>query len=216
MKPTRSRVVSLSLVVAAFALASVLYSRLPELVPTHWNASGVADGFTPKPWGPFLLPLVMLGLFVMPGISPRGSGLERYQGFELIRVAVFAFLFAVTVLVLFAGIGAPIAIDRAVYGAAGLLFMVLGNLMGKLTRNFFLGIRTPWTLASEEVWLRTHRLAGKLFVLAGLALIVIAVVGGGVVAVLVTIAAAAGIPAVFSYVLSRRLKGFTTSPGHDG
>jgi uncharacterized membrane protein len=219
MKPTRSQVVSLLLVAAAFALAAALYARLPESVPTHWNASGVADGFVPKPWGPFVLPLVMLGMFValfaMPGISPRGYGLERFQGvFELLRVVVMEFLFVVTALVLFAGIGAPIPMDRAVYGAAGLVFVVLGNFMGKLTRNFFLGIRTPWTLASEEVWLRTHRLAGKLFVLAGLALMAIGVMGGGVIAVLVTVAAAAGIPAVFSYVLYRRLEGITNSAEH--
>lgn len=217
MKITRTNLLSLALVVASFILTVALYNRLPESVPTHWNARGVADGFTPKPWGPFLLPLTMLGvfvlLFVLPRISPRGYRMERFQGvFEILQAAILAFLFLVTLLALLAGIGAPVPMDRAIHAATGLLFVVLGNFMGKLTKNFFVGIRTPWTLASDEVWLRTHRLGGKMFVLAGLGLLVSGLVGGGTVAVLVAVAIAAGIPVVYSYVLYRRLEGFKNGP----
>jgi len=80
--------------------------------------------------------------------------------------------------------------------------------MGKLTKNFFVGIRTPWTLANDEVWLRTHRLGGKLFAVAGLGIVVSALVGwGAAVPVVVGVAVAAGIPAVYSYVLYRMLEG---------
>lgn len=217
MKITRTNLMSMALVVAAFIVAAVFYDRLPDPVPTHWNARGVADGFTPKPWGPFLLPLTMLVvfalLFVLPHISPRGYRIERFQGvFETSQAAILAFLFLVTLLALLAGIGAPVPMDRAICAAMGLLFVVLGNLMGKLTKNFFVGIRTPWTLASDEVWLRTHRLGGKVFVLAGLGLLVSGLVGGGTVAVLVAIAVAAGIPVVYSYVIYRRIEGFKIGP----
>ena len=108
----------------------------------------------------------------------------------------------------------PVAMDRAMHAGTGLLFVVLGNFMGKLTKNFFVGIRTPWTLASDEVWLRTHRLGGKLFVLAGVALFIAGLLGGGTVPLLVAVAVAGGIPVVYSYLLYRRIEGFKNgSPG---
>jgi len=83
--------------------------------------------------------------------------------------------------------------------------VVLGNFLGKVTKNFFVGIRTPWTLASDEVWLRTHRLAGKLAVLSGLGLIVCGLIGaGGPIASLAAAGLVGGVPAVYSYLLYRR------------
>jgi uncharacterized membrane protein len=83
--------------------------------------------------------------------------------------------------------------------------------MGKVTRNFFVGIRTPWTLASDEVWLRTHRFGGRLFVLAGLVLLVSAVLGGGWVVAAIAIGSAAVLSVVYSYVVYRRVEGFKES-----
>jgi uncharacterized membrane protein len=213
MKIRRANLSSVGLVVFAFIIAAALYTRLPESVPTHWNAGGEADGFIAKPWGPFILPLTMAGVhalfLAMPRVSPRGFRVERFQSvFEVLQVATLAFLFLVTVLALLAGIGIPVPMDRVVRASAGLLFVVIGNFMGKLTKNFFVGIRTPWTLASDEVWLRTHRLGGKLFVAAGIALFLAGLLGGGTAAVLAAVALAGGIPVVYSYFLYRRIEGF--------
>jgi uncharacterized membrane protein len=213
MTITRTNLLSLGLVVFSFVFAAALYSRLPERVPIHWNASGQVDGFMSKPWGPFVVPLVMAGVYlllsVIPRISPRGYRVERFTGvFEIMKAAILAFLFLVTTLVLLAGIGAPVPMDRAIHAGTGLLFVVLGNFMGKLTKNFFVGIRTPWTLASDEVWLRTHRLGGKLFVLAGVGVFVSGLLRAGAVPLLVAVGVAAGIPVVYSYVLYRRIEGF--------
>ena len=101
--------------------------------------------------------------------------------------------------------------ERAIPAGVGLLLVVLGNFMGKLTKNFFVGIRTPWTLASDEVWLRTHRLGGKLFVLAGAGLFVAGLSGAGHVAILLAVVVAAGIPVAYSYVVYRKLEGFKGS-----
>jgi uncharacterized membrane protein len=213
MKITRANILSLVFVVLSFVLPAALYSRLPQLVPTHWNASGKEDGFTPKPWGPFILPLLMTGVYalllVIPRISPRGYRMDRFRGvYDIMQMVILAFLFLINGLALLAGIGAPVPMHRAILAATGLLFVVLGNFMGKLTKNFFVGIRTPWTLASDEVWLRTHRLGGKSFVLSGIGLFISGLVGGGAVPLLVAIAVAAGIPVVYSYVLYRRIEGF--------
>ncbi len=220
MKLTRTNLLSLGLVALSFVIAAALYTRLPESIPTHWNASGVADGFTAKPWGPFVLPLTMAGVYALfvaiPRMSPRGFHVDRFQNvFEILQLAILAFLLLVTLLALLAGTGLPVPMDRAVRSGAGLLFVVMGNFMGKVTRNFFVGIRTPWTLASDEVWLRTHRLGGKLFVASGIALFVAGLFGGGTAAVLVAVAVAGGIPVVYSYFLYRRIEGFKNGASGD-
>ena len=213
MKLNRGNLLSLSLVLLSFAAAAALYARLPEAMPTHWNLRGQADGFTPKPWGPFLLPLVMAGVWllflVLPRVSPQGYRIERFQNvFAIFQAATLALLFLVNTLVLLAGVGVPVPMDRAIQAGVGLLLIVLGNFMGKITKNFFVGIRTPWTLASDEVWLRTHRLGGKLFVVAGGVVLVSGLFGGGPVPLAVAVAVAAGIPIVYSFVIYRRIEGF--------
>ena len=204
MKVSRTNLLSLTLVVLSFVMIAAMYDKLPELRPTR---------FTPKPWGPFVLPLVMVGVFLLflaiPRISPRGYRVERFQHvFEITQVALLALLFLVNVLVLLAALGVPVPVRQAARAGTGLLFVVLGNFMGKFTKNFFLGIRTPWTLASDEVWLRTNRLGGKLVVLTGLVLLASSLFGAGAVWFLVTIPVAVGIPVVYSYVLYRRIEGF--------
>jgi uncharacterized membrane protein len=104
--------------------------------------------------------------------------------------------------------GRPVDMVRGIEAGIGLLLAVVGNFLGKVTRNFFVGIRTPWTLASEEVWMRTHRLGGRLFVLAGLAMFALALAGGGPIAMIVVVGAAALVSVVASYFIYRRIEGF--------
>jgi uncharacterized membrane protein len=212
MKVNPRSMLSPVLVLLSFALAAALYSRLPQPVPLHWDAHGRANGFMAKPLGAFILPLITLGsyllLTVLPRISPRGYGIDRFaRVFELLKATITAFLFLVTALGLLAAAGAPVPIARVVPAAVGLLLVVLGNFMGKVTRNFFVGIRTPWTLASDEVWLRTHRLGGKMLVLGGVALLISALLGGGfLLAGVAAVILAALVPIVYSYLLYRRLE----------
>jgi uncharacterized membrane protein len=212
MKITPRALLSPVFVVLSFALAAALYSRLPQTVPVHWDAHGRPNGFMSKPLGVFILPIVTLGTYllltVLPRISPRGYDIDRFaRVFEVLKVAITAFMFLTTALALLAAAGAPVPIARVVPAAVGLLLAVLGNFMGKVTRNFFVGIRTPWTLASDEVWLRTHRLGGKTMVLGGVALLVSALAGGGFIVVgVAAVLVAAAVPIVYSYVLYRRLE----------
>jgi uncharacterized membrane protein len=212
MKINRAGALNLGLVILSFVAAGALYGRLPDVVPIHWNARGVADGFAQKMWGAFLMPIVMaavyLLLLIVPRMSPRGFTVERFQRvFEIFQTTILAFLLLTTVLILLAGVGLKVPMDRTIYAGVGLVFVVLGNFMGKVTRNFFVGIRTPWTLASDEVWLRTHRLGGRLFVLAGIGLCVSSLLRGGLSPLLAAIAIAGVVPVVYSYLLYRRIEG---------
>lgn len=223
MKPLRiQHLTSLVLVALAFVLTLAFYGQLPESVPTHWNARGEANGFTPKPWGPFVLPLVMTAVYairaLVPRVSPRGYDVETFRGvFETLLVAILAFLLLVHVLTLLTGAGMDVPMARAIYAGLGLLFVVMGNVMGKVRKNFFVGIRTPWTLANDEVWLLTHRLAGKLFVGSGIVLFVAGLVGAGTPVVLIAVVVTGVVPIAYSYVVYRRLSDADgRAPGQDG
>jgi uncharacterized membrane protein len=214
MKLNRANLLSAGLVAGSFAAAAVLYRRLPDPVPVHWGAHGQVNGYMAKPWGAFLMPLATLGtsllLFALSRIAPRGLSIQRFRGtFDVIQTAIVGFMSFTTLMALLAGAGSPVAVARAVPVAVGILFMILGNVLGKVTRNWFVGIRTPWTMASDEVWLRTHRFGGRVFMLAGLALAITGLAAGGVMPVLVSVLAAALIPVAYSYVVYRRLEGPT-------
>lgn len=213
MRSPRTEILSWTLIAAAWGFSLALYARLPESIPTHWNFHGRPDGFTSKPWGAFVTPLVMIALYfvllVLPKISPRGYRFDSFLGvWEIVRTAILAEMLLMHVLILLAGTGVAIDMVRAIETGGGLLLVLLGNYMGKLGKNFFIGIRTPWTLANDEVWLRTHRLGGKLFVVAGLVVFAGGILGAGPFLPMTAIGAAALVSVVYSYLLYRRLEGF--------
>lgn len=211
MSLRRAHLYSLTLTGASFAVAAALYSRLPDPVPTHWDFAGNADGFTPKPWGAFMLPLIQLGVWallaVVPLISPRRYSIAPFAGvYGKLVVAVNVFETAAGFVTLMAAAGMPIvSMPRFFSVAIGLLLVVVGNYLGKMTPNFWSGIRTPWTLASPEVWRRTHRLAGWLFVGCGLIVIASGLIHPSVVVLLGASAVVVIVPIAFSYYIYRRL-----------
>jgi uncharacterized membrane protein len=137
--------------------------------------SGEPDSYGGKFEGLLLLPLIALGIYVLllvlPRVDPRREHYARFQGawtvLRTVIVAVFAGVYGVVVLWVK---GVHVDTFVVVGLMIGLLFMVLGNYMGKLRSTWFVGIRTPWTLSSEESWNKTHRLGGRLFFVFGLAL----------------------------------------------
>jgi uncharacterized membrane protein len=165
---------------AVVLLQVVLYPYLPDPMPTHWNADGVVDATLPKPWGVWILPLVFaptaLFLCGLPALSPPTFSLTPMGRIYRALVAVIAgFGVWITGLVDLVALGYPIDMLRQLVCALGVLLVIVGNWMGKLSPNFFMGIRTPWTLADPTVWHRTHRLGGPLWVVAGLGIAVTAV-----------------------------------------
>jgi uncharacterized membrane protein len=206
------RYVSLAMIVVAVALSFILYPALPELMPTHWNLQGQVNGWSEKMLGAFLMPLVMLAVLalfaVLPRISPRGYAMDgRSRAYRAIEMSIVAFSLSVHIMILLAATGTPVNVSILIPLLAGALFVILGNYMTKMRRNFFIGIRTPWTLANEDVWFRTHRLGAKVFVAAGLALMIVPFTGNAQKVAFPAIAlAAALVPAVYSYVIYRRLE----------
>jgi uncharacterized membrane protein len=207
-----SDVLGLLLVVAGFAVVGLKYPGLPDPMPSHWNAAGQVNGWMPKFWGAFLFPIIMAALWLLflalPRISPRGFEMEPFlRAWGVLKVTILGLMLFIGILVLRAATNGGALSQPAVFCGMGILFVVMGNLLGKVTRNFFVGIRTPWTLANEEVWYRTHRLAGKLFVAAGLVVVATSFVGMHMWPMVVSLVVAGLVPVVYSYVIYRRLEG---------
>jgi len=165
------------LVIAALALAVSLwaYPQLPPTVATHWNVRGEADGFTSRLVAVSIMPLVILvmtGLFnVLPRLDPRRANYSKFIGtYWLIANAVILFILIGHGMIVATGLGYPVKIGRTMPIGVGLLFIVLGNYLTRVEPNWFIGIRTPWTLSSDTVWRKTHRTGGWLMVLGGAAI----------------------------------------------
>lgn len=220
MNKIRADIISLLFIAIAFVVAAVLYPSLPEQIPTHWNAQGEVDDYMSKPGGVLIMPVMALFTYfimkLIPVISPKGFRTDKFpEVIGVLQVTLVGFMSVVSVLVLLEARGLNVRINEMIFAGVGLLFVIIGNYLGKVRKNFFIGIRTPWTLASDEVWSRTHRIGGRLFMLSGVIIWIGALLG---LPVTWTVGVAVGlvlIPVVYSYFLYRRIEGFGPNDAED-
>lgn len=176
MRPTlRTEILPVLLVLAAWGILLWFWPSLPDPIPTHWGIDGRPDSWMPKLPGALIGPGIATFLYllmtVLPFIDPRSRNWEAFGGiYPVIKTGLAALLLFITYLTLSAAVSAGhvLATSPLMLGI-GLLFVVLGNYLPKVRSNFFVGIRTPWTLSSDEVWYRTHRVGGRFMVVMGLA-----------------------------------------------
>ena len=174
--------IPLVFIAATIAFSAVVFGRLPDPMVIHWNASGEPDGYGSRMFGAFLLPVVILFiwglLLVLPKIDPRRANIEQFRdSYDVLVIAVVAVTCLLHVGILGSALGWPIQVGRLAPLAVGGLFLVLGTLLPRFKSNFFFGIRTPWTLSSETVWTRTHRVGGGLMMVIGGLLVVAGLMG---------------------------------------
>ena len=161
------------LALTPLVLVAVFYRRLPDEVPMHWAFDGEINRYGTKSevWFMGALGPVFALLFqFLPRLDPKRRSYERFHKYyEAFAVVMEAFIAAIMGIALVESFRpGTLSVGRAVSILLGLLFVFIGNMMGKIKSNFFFGVRTPWTIADPDVWNRTHRLAGRLFCLAGL------------------------------------------------
>jgi uncharacterized membrane protein len=170
------RYLPLLFIALTLLISALVYDRLPDRVPSHWNSSGEVDGYSSRELGAFLLPLVALGIWallrVIPRIDPRRENYEKFQGtYDLLIAGAVGFMCFMHLGILGFTLGLPIAVDRVIFGCAALLLILLGNLLPRARPNWFVGIRTPWTLSNDRVWERTHRVGGYAVAVAGVVML---------------------------------------------
>jgi uncharacterized membrane protein len=207
--------VSIAATLAAAALSLYLWAfyaeRLPARLPIHWDIHGHVDGTAPRDVVLILMPSIMAGWIVLtlllPWLSPRQFQVDTFRSTYHYLMALlnlfFAYMHFVTVL---GALLVPEKVTTLVLSGVFLLFVLLGNVLGKVRRNFWIGIRTPWTLADERVWNETHRLGAWLFVAAGLFGFVGVLLGVSFLVLFIAVMAAALWPVVYSLILYKRLQ----------
>jgi len=173
IKPTiKTEILPILIVIIAIISSLYFYSYFPEQVPIHWNAAGEVDSYGSRVTGAFLFPGIIIGMYLMflfiPYIDPKKKRYDQFRKVYHVFKTVLIFFMAVMYFIAsFNALGYNIQIELWMPIMVGTLFILLGNYMSKIKPNWFMGIRTPWTLSSEEVWNKTHRVGGKVFMLGG-------------------------------------------------
>ncbi len=163
----------LILTLLAFLIGIFFYPKMPERMASHWNKYGEVDGYTNKFWGSFLIPFILLFLFLfyllIPKIDPLKNNILKFINYyDAFFLIFFLFLIAVYLFILLWNRNIKINPNRFFSIGFGILFIYSGLLLKHAQRNWFVGIRTPWTLSSDNVWQKTHLLGSKLFIFAGI------------------------------------------------
>ncbi len=207
---------SAALVAASFLLSAWCFTFFPDVVPTHWNIRGEIDGHGSKHFSLWFSPVFMLllmGLFaVLPALSPRGFQVDTFRGATLVilvvALALFAYLHAVILRATWLGVEGRTGFDigRWLFGGMYGFLGLMGFFLRKIGRNFYIGVRVPWTLASERVWNETHRFTGWLW--AGMAVPGIALIalGAPILYPIILFFAGALAPIVYAFIDYKQLE----------
>jgi uncharacterized membrane protein len=153
-------------------ISFIVYARMPAKIATHWGINGQADGFSGKNFGLFFLPLFSFFLYGLlawlPNLDPKRKNIELFKSsYEGFMILFFIFFFYLHLLTILWNLGLRISFNQAFAPAIAALFYGMGVLIEKAKMNYFIGIRTPWTLSNEDVWNETHKKGGIAFKLSG-------------------------------------------------
>lgn len=174
MSTRNTIILSILLIILATSFSVLVYNRLPEQVASHWNEANQVNGYMPRFWGAFLMPIITVGILalflVVPLIDPLKANIAEFRSvFNTFIALMIAFMVYVHGLTLAWNLGYnKFNMGSAMLPGLGLIFIFAGAMMRKAKRNFFIGIRTPWTLSSDYVWKETHRVGSILFIISGL------------------------------------------------
>jgi uncharacterized membrane protein len=178
MEMKRATIAVITVILLSFIIATYSYYHISgNWIASHWNLNGDADDHMSKFWGLFLLPTISLGTYVLflliPKFDPLKENIEKfkkyYETFVLILILFFFYIFLLTTIYNF---GVKFNMTEMIIPAVGVLFFYIGTLLKNLKRNWFIGIRTPWTLSNDQVWAKTHALGSILFEITGIIMII--------------------------------------------
>jgi len=204
------------IVLLAFTLIGIfmVYGKLPATVPIHWNYNGEVDNYGPKStfW---IIYLAMIGtnilMVVISKIDPKKDNYKQFRrSFDIFRLILTLFLIIILVITISVSLGnKKIDIKTVIPALVGILFAIIGNYMPKFKHNYTMGIKTPWTLASENVWYKTHRMAAPVWVVGGVLLALIPFIFNGkftAIFFIIIVASIVLIPTIYSYVIYNKEK----------
>jgi uncharacterized membrane protein len=206
--------IQLIVLIIPFIIIGILWDKFPAKIPVHWNFKGEIDRYDEKATGLFFIPvlniLIYVLFWVLPKIDPRKANYKFFQGaYNVLRFSITLFLLLLFLITVAMSLGYGLDVGRIVIYLCLLLFLLIGNFMGSFRSNYFVGIRTPWTLQNEEVWQKTHRLGGRLWAWSSLAMIILGFFLSFDVFVILCIIyffVIAIIPILYSYIIYRKIE----------
>jgi uncharacterized membrane protein len=177
----RLEIVQLVVIAGMFVASALLWSHVPDRMPVHWNLRGQPDRYGGKLEGLLLLPAITMGLYllflVLPRIDPRGVNYQYFaRAYTWIRLTLVGMMALIHALVLLVALGYRVDVGLVVPLAVGILLCIIGSFMGQFRPNWFVGVRTPWTLSSNLSWNKTNRLGGRMCMVTGIAMLFFAFV----------------------------------------
>lgn len=166
------KLLAAGIVILSFITAAYFAPSLPGRVAVHWNFEGTADGYADSGFGAYFVPFLMLGMLVLfhflPMLDPMKKNYaafrKEYDGMIAVLIGFMYYVYALTLAI---NLGYALNIVQFLSPAFAGLFFYMGMLLAKAKQNWFVGIRTPWTMSSERVWKKTHEMASKMFKAAG-------------------------------------------------
>lgn len=215
MNKIRSNPIMLIILLVVCAVAVYAYVKLPadERYPVHWNISGQPDRYGSKleavSIGPIVSILIYVLAVVLPALDPKRRNYERFKReYLLLMQAIMGILAMIYIITIMAAFGRQVNIVLWINAMVGVLFVILGNYMGRIKQNWYMGIKTPWTLSDERVWNKTHRFGGRIFVILGILFIFNALLGfiTNWIVFLILLLGLTFSPVVYSYILFRKLE----------
>jgi uncharacterized membrane protein len=173
----KSEIAVIGIILLSVVVSIYFYPQIPEKMASHWNAKGEVDGYMSKFWGLFMMPSMLAGIgllfFAIPRIDPLKANIEKFRKYYDGFIILFSIFFlSANVQIILWNLGVKISPNVMLTIGLGLLFFYIGILCEHSKRNWFIGIRTPWTLSSEKVWDKTNKVGGKLFKIAGVIIFV--------------------------------------------
>jgi uncharacterized membrane protein len=169
----RKTTIIILIILVSFAVGIYFYPLMPDWMASHWNAKGQVNGYMPKVWGLFLMPFVSLFMFLLflliPKIDPLKSNIQKFRNyFDGFILLIITFLFYLYSLTIIWNLGIEFDMVQFLLPSFAIIFYYAGILIENAKRNWFIGIRTPWTLSNDQVWDKTHKIGGKLFKATGI------------------------------------------------
>ncbi|WP_353948865.1 SdpI family protein [Sporolactobacillus sp. Y61] len=208
----RKHVLPLAVITATLVIWLIFYPKLGNQIPIHWNAAGQVDRYTSKFSGMVSLtvPMVLLYLLfvILPKVDPHRHNYKYFtRSYDWIQTSIMLFFAAINVMAVISGMGYDVSVSHLMQFLLGAVFIILGNFTQSVKPNFFLGIRTPWTLSNETVWKKTHRVGAKVMIIAGVLLIISGFLPDPwpIILTIALLIILAVLPLVYSYWIYRKL-----------
>lgn len=207
----KKHVFPLSITLLTLVAWLIALPHLPATMPIHWGANGEADGFATKINAMILTVGIMVLIYFViafvPRIDPRKENYKYFsKTYNILLNAVLLLFFFVNMSTILQGLGYNVPMSYIAPIMAGLVFIIIGNYLQRVRSNYFMGIRTPWTLSNETVWKKTHRLSGKIFFIGGLLILISAFLPDGYKSVIMwgSIVLCVAVPYLYSYVAYKK------------